>query len=307
MSNITLHLKDSVDIKEYCNLNPEMQHSIADRLKGGIKKTKIKFINHDTGELIDEVENKVLLSGSQFNAMSIFGIDTPAVAFETYNTAMNLDKSVPSGTTKTNAPIVCLFSIADGGCGTTHNSIAVTHYTDRITPAPASPSQASNFNSNMIMPFRFVKLSEDLDSNLRQYYYGRKVYNNLKTRDGATGNWIGYYFKKFDSDPMLHLRYADGTDILPENVYSNVTMQTECYVELRLRITRLDFRDYFEQILGWDKARISQMSLDFAWYNTNADGYKYYQDITSYSLLNFDYKELNDLTVAMDILYEIYY
>ena len=116
---------------------------------------------------------------------------------------------------------------------------------------------------------------------------------------------MGYYFKKFDSDPMLHLRYADGTEILPTAISSD--QETECFVELRLRITRLDLRDYFERILGWDKARISQMSLNFAWYDENTDGYKYFQDINPYSLLNYDYKELQDLTVAIDILYEIYY
>jgi hypothetical protein len=132
------------------------------------------------------------------------------------------------------------------------------------------------------------------------------LFSNL-TISGQRG-WVGYYFKKFESDPMLHMRFADGTQITNDNISTiGSTQDTECYVEARLRITRLDFRDYFEKVLGWDKARVSSMSLNYSWYYTNADTYKYFQDITSYSLLNFDYKELQDLTIAMDILYEIYY
>ena len=76
---------------------------------------------------------------------------------------------------------------------------------------------------------------------------------------------------------------------------------------MRLRITRLDFRDYFENVLGWDKARISAMTLCFAWYDDTIDKYRYYQDITPYTLLNFQYQWLVDLDVAIDIEYQIYY
>ena len=109
------------------------------------------------------------------------------------------------------------------------------------------------------------------------------------------------------TEPQLHLRYSDGTQIT-EDIYDNESDQlAECYVEMRLRITRLDLRDYFENILGWDKARISSLSLCYAWYDDTIDNYKYFQDIYPYSFLPFSYKDLVDANVALDFLYQIYY
>jgi hypothetical protein len=76
---------------------------------------------------------------------------------------------------------------------------------------------------------------------------------------------------------------------------------------MRLRITRLDFRDYFENVLGWDKARISSLSLCLAWYDDTIDNYVYYQDITPYTVLNFSYQPLVDATMAVDVEYQVYY
>ena len=105
----------------------------------------------------------------------------------------------------------------------------------------------------------------------------------------------------------MHLRYADGTQIL-ENIYEYTTEQmAECYVETRLRITKLDFRDFFDDILGWDKSRISTITLCYAWYDDTIDKYKYYQDIYPYTKLNFSYIWLFDENYALDVIYQIYY
>jgi hypothetical protein len=308
-SDMVLCLRDIARCHDKSNLIDENQQIISDvvteKMKAGPKKTRIRFIDSESGKVLEDISNKIVLSGSQFNAMSVFGITTPAVQFQSYNDAMHFTNDNSSATPEC-SPHVCLFSIADSGCGASHNQIKVSSYTDKLQPAPADPTSISEFNSNMIMPFRFVRESNDLSANLRKFYFGRKLFSNL-TISGQRG-WVGYYFKKFESDPMLHMRFADGTQITNDNISTiGSTQDTECYVEARLRITRLDFRDYFEKVLGWDKARVSSMSLNYSWYYTNADTYKYFQDITSYSLLNFDYKELQDLTIAMDILYEIYY
>lgn len=296
--NINLHLKDKTEIVDVCSLNPVLQKEISERISAHPKKTRIIFKNHDTGETLGEYENKVLISGSQFNAMAVFGIDEMAVSFPTYNEEMKLDNTVDKSKKKNN-PIVCLFCVSDSGCGSTPKDVYVTHYTDRIKPAPADPSSISEFKSDMIMPFRYVDITNDLNADLRKYYFGRKTFQKLGK--------IGYYFKKFDTEPQLNLRYADGTQIT-DNIYNIDTAQSaECYVDMRMRITRLDFRDYFENVLGWDKARISSLSLCFAWYDDTIDDYVYFQDITPYSLLNYQFQYLTDLSVAIDVLYEIYY
>jgi hypothetical protein len=228
----------------------------------------------------------------------MFGLK-PIINFPTYNTEMQLDMSDEPGTEPKNNPLVCLFCVSDSGCGSKPSDVYSTTYTDRIKPAPANPTSAADFTSDMIMPFRFVDKGADLDENLRKYYFGRKTFNTL--------NRIGYYFKSFDTDPQLHLRYADGTQITADMYNTESDQSAECYVEMRLRITRLDFRDYFEQILGWDKARISSLSLCLAWYDDEIGDYRYFQDITPYTLLNFSYQQLVDSTIGIDILYQIYY
>ena len=296
--NISLHLEDKVEVVDVAKIAGATQ-LIQDRTSAHPKKTRIILRNHDTGEILDQRENKLLISGSQFNVMSVFGITEPDVKFPTYNEEIGLDNTVAKGTKPKNAPIVCLFGISDSGCGEQPKDVYTTSYTDRIKPAPSNPASISEFKSEMLMPFRYVDETADLNSDLRKYYFGRKRFPKLGK--------VGYYFKTFDTEPQIHLKYADGTQIT-EDIYKSLSAQSaECYVEMRLRVTRLDFRDYFENVLGWDKARISAMTLCFAWYDDTIDNYRYYQDITPYTLLNFQYQWLVDLDVAIDIEYQIYY
>lgn len=271
--------------------------TINDRLKAGPKGTRITLIDHNTGKVLDVRENKLCITGSQFNAMNAFGIKDSTVEFPNYNQEMKLDNINPSN--PKNAPVVCLFCISDTGCGSTPKDVKVSSYTDRINPCPSNPSNVKEFDSSMIMPFRYVDKTNDLNDDLRKYYFGRKTFDILGK--------VGYYFKKFDTEPQLYVRYADGTPISPEmyNIHSEQT--AECYIQTRLRITANDFRDYFEDALGWDKARISSLSLCYAWYDDTIDDYVYYQDITPYSILYFSYQWLVDANVAIDILYDIYY
>lgn len=260
-------------------------------------KTRIILKDHDTGEILSDDSNKVLITGSLLNACYAFGISSNYEDIPSYNSDMHLDNSLDPSTEPDNDNIVCLFCIDDSGCGTTATEVYEVNYTDRIEPSS-------------IMPFRYVDADKDLDENLRKYYYGKKTLN-----DGS--NKIAYYFKAFDTTPQLHLRYTDGTQINMEEIYTVDTAQmAECYVETRLRINRNDFRDYFEEVLGWDKARISSLSLCWGWYRQFVDGrdqygndlvYKFYQTIRPYTKLNFPLNWLVDLTKAIDIIYRIYY
>ena len=300
---IHLHLNDRQMMVDSSSLGRDAKMTINEATMGGPKRTKIVFKDHDTGKILGEYENKVVIPGSQFAAMKMFDLDK-TVVFPSYNTDMALDNSKPDTDTPTSIPKVCLFGVSDSGCGTEPKDIHVVKVTDRIKPGPKVISDPANpstsFDSDMLMPFRFVDIGDDLSPNLRKYYFGRKTFNEI--------NKVGYYFKKFDTDPQLHLRYSDGTQITEDNIWSiDTDLLAECYVEMRLRITRLDFRDYFEEILGWNNARISALSLCTAWQEEGTDGYYYYQDILPYTLLNFSFRPLADTSVAIDIIYSIYY
>lgn len=255
------------------------------KLSAGPKSTLITISDGDTGEILGEYHNKVVITGSMFSAIKAFGVPSP-VTLPNYNTELGLDNTLDYSTVKPkNDSIVCLFCVGDSGCGTTQKDVFTANFTDRIEPI------------NDIVPFRYVSKSNDLNSDLRKYYFGRKT----------DGDKIAYYFKSFDTVPQLHLRYTDGTQINSEMYFADTTQPAECFIETRLKITRDDFRDYFEQVLGWDKARISTLSLCYAWYDDSIDNYKWYQEIYPYSKLNFPVEWLMDLTKSLSFNYKIFY
>ena len=282
MSNI-IKLSDIYNIKDKATIN-NVTNKVLQDMSGGVKKTRIRMTDLSTGETT-ELHNKVLISGSIATASNLFIINPP-IEIPNYNTALELENSMPSGTTPENTPIICLFGVADDGCGTLDSDVYVPGYVDRIAPAN-------------LFPFRYIPAGRpDISHSEREIYFGRKT--------DTDGN-ISYYFKAFNNEPQLYLRYTDGTEITPANMYNVVTTQeAECYVQLDLSINRLDFRDYFDKVIGWDKARISSVSLMYAWY-TEDEGYKWYQSIIPFTKLNFSFEKLVDSTKALAFEYCLFF
>ena len=281
------------------------KHSISDllasdsglsqRLHGNSQKTKITITDHDTGEVLGEFENKIVITGSMFSACKAFGIESE-LDLPSDNDEMHFDNDQPKVPGDYSESIVQLFCVGDDGCGPVPKDVYPVNYTDRIAPL----TDLDNVQIGCIYPFRFQNIDNDLPDQLRDYYFGRKTFTNK----------IAYFFKKFDTTPALHVMYTDGTQV-DDNMYASDTEQVaECYVETRLRITRNDFRDFFEEIIGWDNARISTLSLCYAREYVDTSGehpYKYYQDIYPYTKLNFPVEWLVNLDKAIDFNYQVYY
>jgi hypothetical protein len=287
------------------NFNFKERHEVKDQLniigQGIPKRTRIIAKDHDTGEVIGIYENKILVPGSQMTAAKLFGIEQKVI-FPTYNTELGLENSLEPypETQPLNPPIVCLWAAGRSGAGSADNEVNVVSTTDRISPA--LEKETTNLYTD-IVPFRYVKPTDDLDDDERDYYYGRKIFE-----EGTSSERIGYFFKAFDTEPQLHVRYLDGTEVT--NTMYNVvsSQQVEVYVEMRLSVTKEDFRDYFDDVLGWDDANISTISLLLAWYDdTRGDTYRWYQDIIPYSKFNFAQEKLIDLNRAIDFNYQVYF
>jgi hypothetical protein len=253
----------------------------------------LKEKGHMVGEVIfkklgtDEVlfvrRNKVIIAGSQFMAMKAF--DLPElVHLPTYNESLSLDESVPHGTNPTNIPKVCLFCCGTQGCGPENSQVYPVDYTGRIAPA------------GDLVPFRYCLPQNDLTSAERAKYFGRKTLSDR----------YAYYFKAFESDPVMYMRYVDGTPIEPTVYESENDSDAETFVEMQLRVTKDDFRDYFRATTSINDARINSISLLTAWY-TQGEGYKWYQDIIPLTQLNIPNEPLIDLTKGIDITYHVYF
>ena len=260
---------------------------------------EVIFKSIDTGEVLLTTHNRVVIAGSQFIAEKCFNLPE-LVHLPTYNESLELENSL-NGATPGNIPKICLFCCGTNGCGTENSQVFPVRYTKRIPvdsqQEHTNPTDPNNTLSG-IVPFRYQLTQNDLSDELRQKYFGRQV-----TRDGDR---IAYYFKAFESDPKMYMRFVDGT-IIDENLYdSQNETDAETYVEMNLRITKDDFRDYFRATSSINDAKINSISLVTAWYNENG-GYRWYQDIIPITQLNIPNEPLIDLTKGIDITYHIYF
>lgn len=244
---------------------------------------EVIFKDIDTGEVLLSTHNRVIIAGSQFVAQKCFNLPE-LVHLPTYNESLDLENSVEHGTSPANLPNVCLFCCGTQGCGTENSAVYPVKYTKRIAPY------------GDLVPFRYQLKQNDLSDELRQKYFGRKEFTDR----------YAYYFKAFESDPVMYMRFTDGT-IIDANLYdSQNETDAETFVEMNLRITKDDFRDYFRATTSINDAKVNSISLLTAWYNESA-GYRWYQDIIPLTQLNIPNEPLIDLTKGIDITYHIYF
>lgn len=275
MSNKLKILHDHGKLNEQLDIFQGCQH------KGRV----IAYV-HGTDIPLFEEWNKVILPGSAFTAMKHFKDLHIPVKTPTYNTSLGLDeiRSI-SDTQERLENYVYLFAVGRGGCGPENSQVFDVDYSKWIAPQD-------------LVPFRYQVGNNDLASDKRGLYFGRK--------DMPEADRIAYYFKGFDTAPVFKQQYVDGTQI-DENVYiSDNTMDIESYVEIKMSVTRSDCRDYFIATTGINDAEINTISL-LTGIPVLVNGYTYYQNIRPLTKLNFPNEPLIDLTKGIDFIYQIFY
>lgn len=262
-------------------------------------KTSIDIRCLETGEIIFKgLKNKVVVAGSGLIAHSLFDIESGEVT-PTYDSMItgfiNVDdssepNSSPIDETKSTKlnPKVVLFCCGIDGCGTENSQIYPVDYTSWIKP------------ENLI-PFRFVPKNNDtIYGGSNKTYFGR-----ANDPDGVHN---AYYFKTFSSTVKLIQQYSTG-DPINNDVYTNDIVNTgESYVEITLKITKDELREYFNSYsnstLG--SARINSISLCYGYPTVAEDGCIYYKNIRPFTKLNFSNQSLIDTTMGIEIIYHIY-
>lgn len=252
---------------------------VPNKEKAGIQNTNIKI--YRDGELSFEGSNKVIISGAGFTARKHFNLSGSEIT-PSYNTSLGLEQTVATDSTKNQ--LVTLFMVGTDGCGTESSQVYPVDYKKRIAPAS-------------LVPFRYPLNTSDISASLRSTYFGRKT----------IGDRLAYYFKAFDSIPVLKQQFDDGTDI-DSNIFNDSTSRAAVtYVEIKLKVSKDDCREYFAATTGINNAKINSIALLTAWANTGSDGYTYYQDIRPLTCLHFPNEHLGDLTKGLDIVYQVYY
>lgn len=272
-TDFTLKKKDS----------PDKGIHLVEGHKNGIK-TKVGIFNHQTGECVFVGRNKTMLAGSEFMALNMFNLPTESFITPTYNTALGLENTVYT-TAPENNYCCQLFCIGTSGC----NKDSALKY-EVVNKWWIDPDD--------LVPFQYVPEIKDLNATQRAVYYGRLPLTTKKM--------IAYYFKKFDSDPVLRRQLEDGTPI-DNNIYSDTSeLVAQTVVTNSLTITKDDGRDYFINTTGINDGRFNCLEMCLAWYKV-INGFSYYQDIRPATRINFPNKYFSDLGAAWDIVYQLYF
>ena len=287
--------------------------------------SKVNIYNDVTGELIFEGHNKTVIAGSALTAMKLFNLDRNCLdATPTYDNIMNLDNGA-NGTTYPTVVIkdgngnvvgsmhdetqrtIIGFCVGQGGAGLDISDVFDVPYCSWITP-------------DNIIPFRYpLQNADNVDETM---YKGRKA---LTLADGSNRN--AYYFKTFSNTPNLVQNYVStiGTfsdSVSASNVYVNngaSADKAQSYVELHLKITKDDCREFFIAHKGIENAKINQISLVSAWTKqvevTKMDSlgnlvtktYEYLQDIRPFSVLNIPNEIISNHEKSLSILYTLFF
>lgn len=253
-------------------------------------RTSIDIRDPETGNIIFKgLHNKVIISGSGLIARKLFDLPGSEIT-PSYNDKLGI--TTPEGTptqtidAHTNAtqddPKILLFCLGLDGCGTENSQVYPVDYTKWIA-------------TDMLIPFRYPLSTNDLSDDLRETYFGRV----------ETGDHVAYYFKRFDGDPVLVQQYVDGTPIDANVFESQKTDSAETYVEIVLKVTKEDIRDYFVATTGIDSAKINSVSLCYAW-PQEVDNHLYFNDIRPITKLNIPNEPMIDITKGIDIIYHVY-
>lgn len=287
--------------------------------------SKIEFFNADTGEQIWEpLHNKTVIAGSALMAQKLFSLDRSCLNnTPTYDTTLSLDDAgvggsypsvsitdrdgnVVSGIEDETQRKIIGFCIGQGGAGLDISDVFAVKYASWIEP-------------DMLVPFRYpLKDADDVDENI---YKGKK---EISLVNGQVRN--AYYFKEFSNSPTLDQIYTSnvGTyndSVTASTVYTNVASadRAQTFVELHLKVTKDDAREYFIAHKGLENAKINQISLISAWTTDiersklDTDGniknktITVYQDIRPFSLANIPTEILSDPDKSVSIIYTLYF
>lgn len=265
-----------------------------DKLGYSTFKTSIDIKNAETGEVIFKgLKNKVIIPGSGLIARKLFDISTKEIT-PSYNDVLGASMYTPAHDTpptidtETSATVndhkILLFCCGIDGCGNQNSQVYPVDYKKWI-------------DINNLVPFRYQLKGNDISDDLRESYFGRTEING--------GEYIAYYFKRFETIPTMVQQYIDGTPVSADIYDSVKTEGAETYVEMNLKITKQDIRDYFVATVGIDEARINTISLCSA-YPVEENGYIYFKDIRPVTKLNFPNEQFVDVSKGIDIIYHIY-
>lgn len=248
-------------------------------------RTKIIGLDSLTKEKLFETENKIVLGGALFILEKLFNIEAP-INVDYINNIMGIATENPIEEKYPKNTCVCLYGVGIGGCGDSSLSVVNVNFYEREI-----------FD---MVPFRVT--DEELNDVDKQKYWFKR-----QESDGKTS----YFLKTFEQKPVIKVLWKDGEkdedgSEVSTGVHDTVrTEPIETFVELVLKITKKDVREYFEINGDIDAARINSIGLFTGIKSTLSDGTEDYKQVKLFSKLNIP-NEMLILQKDMTIIYRIY-
>lgn len=271
-------LKDNINQKDI--IKPHRIES-----KQGNIRTKIIGLDTLTKEVLFESTNQIVLGGAMFILEKLFNVEAP-ITVDYLNNIMGIAAENPIEEKYPKNTAVCLFGVGIGGCGDSSLSVVDVNFYEREI-----------FD---MVPFR-VTDDELNEEDQKKYWFKRKE------SDGRTS----YFLKTFEQDPVIKVLWKDGDeDEDGSEVSSGVhdtqrTEPIETFVELILKITKKDVREYFEINGNIEEARINSIGLFTGIKQPMSDGSEDYKQVKLFSKLNIP-NEMLVMNKDMTIIYRIY-
>ena len=289
MEDNILKLNDGVTISESYNIKEEID-DVGTDTDIQIGYTESLYVDENglsqLGEVLVRKKNKVVAGGLTEWIAKMFGAvsDMPIT---TLNEAMGIamDGTPDSNTYK----MVCLFNVGLEGCGAAYTDVKVVLDQSNIVPG--------------IIPFRVVDTLDDLGNEKEKYWFRKE------TSDGK----IACYLKRFENSvPVIKHFWKDsgnpkvnGTPVTGNPSSSNRKEGMEHFVEIILRITVNDFREYFELYDDPKFPRFNSLGLCMGQMGTLPDGTHEYVNVEQFSILNMTNEPLH-FEKDLSVIYRVY-
>lgn len=240
-------------------------------------------INPFDEKIFDE-ENQIVIGGALFILEKVFGVE-PNLYVDYLNNIMGIATDDMSTDLYADTH-VCLFGVGVGGCGDSIRSVKDVNFVER--------------EIFEMVPFRIT--DEDLNPSEQKKYFFKMEKDN-KTH---------YYLKTFEQQPVIKALWKDsddqdedGSEVEGGVHESTRTEPIETFVEMILKISKKDVRDYFELYGDIEQCRINSIGLFTGAKRTLADGTTDYQQVKLFSKLNIP-NEMLTLKKDLTIVYRIY-
>lgn len=236
------------------------------------------------GEKLWDEENQIVIGGALFILEKVFGVE-PNLYVDYLNNIMGIATDDMSTDLYADTH-VCLFGVGIGGCGDSIRSVKDVNFVER--------------EIFEMVPFRIT--DEDLNSSEQKKYFFKMEKDN-KTH---------YYLKTFEQQPVIKALWKDsddqdedGSEVEAGVHESTRTEPIETFVEMILKISKKDIRDYFELYGDIEQCRINSIGLFTGAKRNLPDGTTDYQQVKLFSKLNIP-NEMLTLKKDLTIVYRIY-